>query len=438
MKRSRKAPTLPCIGANPWAGNDTSRWKEEAVIANAACEVLNTYWATDNVAEVIASVPTGIIPSNYHPYSDGQSNSKITFNSWTEKFPPVVAALVQYTDDTSAIFVRVHSKVPILNKNFDAEFTNFNNEQVTRTFTGTEQSGPSGTYLGFSWNIASTDKISLTALTNFVFMLRPSGWDDSFPISFLMPSQPLEKFYASIPFGLRKFKDGGDIVDHEKVSSQNNPADPTKTPFERLMSTPRSPAYFPQPFEPDNIHARFPDQHGVPNIVTGVGMGWTWVAGGLQNADPSLAPWKTMYTFFQARQPDQEAIYGVTSGCGWHQVEDPAETFSQDLETIPILTGYGVKNMPPPSEIRLGTYAYGLDTITSYRLLWPGETFSVRQGVTYADRFGTKWDQHSFQWYAFHTDKNVGMEEWVHPAIPDNSYGFAPNPFVYTPLRVWP
>ena len=61
----------------------------------------------------------------------------------------------------------------------------------------------------------------------------------------------------------------------------------------------------PQPYNPGDIHARFPFANGM--VTTGVGQGWTWVADERPNG------FKVMYTCFEGRRPDLEAGDGRTA-----------------------------------------------------------------------------------------------------------------------------
>src|SRR5205823_3930977 len=110
--------------------------------------------------------------------------------------------------------------------------------------------------------------------------------------------------------------DGKDVVDPLAVSQQNDLSKPL--PWNALMNQHAASWDF---FAPGDIHATFPSNSG--DVVTGVGGGWTWVA------QPSIAPFKLMYTCFEKRNQDREANArngGVASGGGWHMIGDPAET----------------------------------------------------------------------------------------------------------------
>jgi hypothetical protein len=92
-------------------------------------------------------------------------------------------------------------------------------------------------------------------------------------------------------------------------------------------------------YQPNPVHRTYRDGQNGP--VTAVGPGWTWVAQAAGSAGD--APFKILYTCFQARQPAKEAQFGVVSGGGssWHRIGDPAETTFNNLESQPIVVGSG-------------------------------------------------------------------------------------------------
>src|SRR5207248_1473601 len=114
-----------------------------------------------------------------------------------------------------------------------------------------------------------------------------------------------------------------------------------------------SSAYNQNPFMPNDIHAVFPN--GGHQYVTGVGMGWTWVA------NAPAAPFKIMYTCFDKRNQAAEASApdgGVASGGGWHRIGDNAETVLNDLEGAPIALGSALAD-PANGTTPSGGLAYG-------------------------------------------------------------------------------
>ena len=61
----------------PWGGSDTSRWKPEAIIANAASARINAAWKDTRVVDALVAIPTKLIDSRFNPYGDGQTNSEL-------------------------------------------------------------------------------------------------------------------------------------------------------------------------------------------------------------------------------------------------------------------------------------------------------------------------------------------------------------------------
>jgi hypothetical protein len=140
--------------------------------------------------------------------------------------------------------------------------------------------------------------------------------------------------------------------------------------------------------------------------------------------DPSVAPFKTMYTAFDKRRPDLEASApdgGVPSGGGWHQIGDNAETILNSLEPDPIVTGYTQGN-PLPGGPPSGAFSYGLDDVATIRWLQPGEALVVPRGPS---------SQPNYHWYFMNADHPVTTEEWVHPWAPPAGtldFGSGPSP----------
>src|SRR5262249_54087166 len=156
-------------------------------------------------------------------------------------------------------------------------------------------------------------------LSNAAAILHPKGWNDWFPLWFRMPVRNISDLRASQV----RFSDGRPIVDRESISVQGSPG-ATQTPFERLTGHRFAVPYnngqiaSVNPFNPQDIHARFPFNGGM--VTTGVGQGFTWVA------DERPAGLKVMYTCFEGRRPDLERSApqgGVASGGGWHLIGDP-------------------------------------------------------------------------------------------------------------------
>ena len=402
-------PLLPAPGGTgalaPWGGSDASRWRPEAILANATSQALNEAWSRTDVVDAIVAVPTHMLNSSYYEFGDGQSNVAPSFELWHDSRPPVVATLLKLSNGSFELVLRGDHALPNHDPTWDAQYTVGGNAKtvslpVTRNAAGDAIA---------RWSVPAELGWSSPTSTQVV-LVHPHTWGDWFPIMFRFPVRTIDSLEAEIPSSLARFADGGDVRDHEGVSAQTHAG--TSTPFERLRSHQFTSAYNPTPYMPTDIHAVFP--YFNHNYVTGVGMGWTWVA------NVPAAPFKIMYTCFDKRDRAAEASApdgGVASGGGWHRIGDNAETVLDDLETGPLALGSAMAHPLPWSSLPSGGYAYNLDDVATVRWLRPGEAFVTPRATN---------DQFNYHWYFFHGDKPVCTEEWVHPCRPVD-YGFACN-----------
>ncbi len=410
-----KPPLLPFAGgageSTPWGGTDATRWRPEAVLANASSEALNRAWALPNVRDVVVAVPTKMMNSDYHPYVDGQSNSVSSFNDWTAKRPPLVGTLVKFVDGRAKVFLRFDRTLSLAQEARVAEVRYTSNGAVKSVDVPLELD-TSGDATG-EWVVPEGAEIG--SLTNSsAVAVHPKGFTDWFPLWFRMPVRATQKLRASSI----AFADGRSLFDRERVSIQGVTAPPL-TPFEQLNTHTFSAPYntLPTvparpvpgtmvPFTPDNIHARFPTSKG---ISTATGKGWTWVA------DERPGGFKVLYTCFEARDPEREvaANGGVPSGGGWHYIGDAAETIVNDLEAGPIVVGAATTNPLAPSALGSGTFAWGLSDVATIRWLYPGEAFVTLRGGIERSESGETVERLNYHWFIFHQPKNVCTEEIV-------------------------
>lgn len=393
-------PVLPAPGGvgalSPWGGSDPSRWRPEAILANATSLELNVNWARRGVRDVVVAVPTHMLGSEHYQYGDGQANARPSFEWWREPRPPVTATLVTSTTGSRKAYFCFDRALPYRGTLFVLRYgTQELRFNAPRNSAG-DALGSVTVPSGLNWTGGVHDDVAL---------VHPDGWQDWFPVHFRMPVRPIRDLMNTVPANLRTFADGRPIVDPMRGTSQGMTS-PTLTPFQRLSGTRFPNGYNQAPYTPANIHAEFPENGGM--TVTGVGQGWTWVA------DRPLAPFKIMYTCFQARQPAAEANAphgGVASGGGWHRVGDLAETILNSLEAGPLVVGFATGNPRPVSSLPGGGFSYGLNDVATVRWLLPGEDFVVGRGTA---------AQPNYHWYYFAQSQNVCTEEWVHPCRPAN------------------
>jgi hypothetical protein len=230
-----------------------------------------------------------------------------------------------------------------------------------------------------------------------------------------LPRHSIDDFLATVPEGLRTYPhDGKPFVDPEQFFDDGSGASPIDNARTRPTWTPQrynignglEPNGNPKPYVPSNVHGFIPSAPHRVNGATAVGKGFTWVA-------QEKTALKLMYTGFEQRRIDLEALHGVPSGSGWHVMGDTI-TLANSVEAIPFLVGGGYTDPAVRFGIELpdGGFAYGLDDVLVLRLLLPGEVF-VSVPTLFADR-----DQ-DHQWYAIHTSRDFLAEEWVHPSRPE-------------------
>ncbi len=414
-------PRLPWSGGTgataPWGGGDPTKWRPEAILANSASEALNTAWALANVKDVIVAIPAKLLGSDFREFGDGQANSAPSFEWWHESRPPIVAALVRFTGAASKVRFRFDRALPT--DGSGSYEIQYKVAGMTRTVSITATKSAAGDFT-VEWTVPSELGWDNPINTQAV-IIHPKGWRDWFPLWFRFPVRSTASLKATVPVSKQKFADGGDIVDHERMSAAANVGS-TQSVQERLMarasSVMFSSAYNNWPFNPPSIHARFP--WGGRTYVTGVGQGWTWVA------DKPYTPFKLMYTCFEKRRPDLEASAsdgGVTSGGGWHRIGDPAETILNDLEPGPLAVASAQGNPVFPSALPSGGFSYNLTDVVTVRWLFPGEAFITPKGQWVPDG-GSWFDQSNYHWYFFQQAQHVCTEEWVHPCVPNASLDY--------------
>ncbi|MBX3234442.1 MAG: hypothetical protein KF837_44530, partial [Labilithrix sp.] len=288
-------PVLPHPGGTgdlvPWGGTDASRWRPEATLANATSDALNRAWAMPGVTDAVVAVPASMVSSQFSEFGDGQLNALATLGGWQRKDrPPVVATLVSFENAPKKAIIRFDRSMALAATSFEVVYYANGRKTVdlpiVRTADGDFEA---------EWIVAA--EVGFESLTsNAAVVVHPKGWNDWFPLWFRMPVRKISELRAKNV----SFSDGRNVFDREGISVQNE-TNPTQTPYERLATHRFSGRYNgqgtqPSPYNPQDIHARFPASGGM--LTTGVGQGWTWVADERPNA------FKVMYTCFEARQPE--------------------------------------------------------------------------------------------------------------------------------------
>lgn len=405
-------PRLPELGGTgdltPWGGPDPAKWRPEAILANAASKAMNDAWSRSDVKDVVVAVPIKLWSSGFFEFGDGQANARPDFVYWRgQTRPPVVASVIKFKNAATKLHVRFDRALPYGGTAFELRYN-----ATTMPLTATrDAAGDAIVEIPLPSGLSFDDLLSQQAA-----LVHPAGWADWFPIYFRTGVKKISDLRVS----QTKFSDGRSIVDREQVTSMG--ASDGLSALERLQSHRFVFGYngqwpFAQPFTPGSIHATYPF-YG-KNFVTGVGRGWTWVADVRPNG------LKVMYTCFERRRLDLETNApdgGVPSGGGWHQINDPAETILNDLETGPLMVAAGRNNPWLETHLPSGKLSYGLTDVATFRWLRPGEAFITTKGNWADDGKGTWFEQSNYHWYFFQQNKDVCTEEIVNPpgAIPTN------------------
>lgn len=396
-------PRLPAPGGTgaltPWGGADESKWRPEAIIANAASNAMNDGWSRAGVTDVVVAIPMKLWSSGFYEFGDGQANARPELEAWrAQARPPVVASVVRFQNAPTKLVVRFDRALPYDGTTFELRFG-----MTTLPMTATRDArGDAVVELSLPAGLTFDDLLSEQAA-----LVHPTGWGDWFPIYFRTGVKKISELRAT----QTKFSDAKSIVDREHVTSVG--ATDGKSARERLSSHAFGFGYNGasgnvQPFQPASIHATYP--FFGKNITTGVGRGWTWVADERPNG------FKVMYTCFERRRQDLEVSApngGVPSGGGWHQINDAAETILNDLETGPLMVAAGRNNPWLETHLPSGKFAYGLTDVATFRWLRPGEAFITTKGNWADDGKGKWFEQSNYHWYFFHQNEDVCTEEIV-------------------------
>jgi hypothetical protein len=411
-----KPPVLPSASGtgdlSPWGGTDSSRWRPEAILANATSDALNRAWALPSVRDVVVAVPLKMFASQFAEFGDGQLNSVPAFGQWSAPRPQVVATMIDFTDAPRKVLLRFDRTLALTASSFVVAYTA---SGARKTVELPITRGPEGDFEA-EWLVPA--EVGFGLLSNAAVAVHPKDWNDWLPLWFRMPVRPVAELNARTV----RFSDGKPIFDREGVSVQNQ-TNPTQTPFDLLTAHSFTAPYDNGqsgtnvvPFNPQDIHSRFPFNGGT--VITGVGQGFTWVA------DERPSAFKVMYTCFERRRPDLEASApqgGVVSGGGWHFIGDPAETIVNDLEAAPLVVAAAMTNPYAPVGLPSGGFAFGDSDVATFRWLFPGEAFITTRGAVVDDGQGGRLVQDNFHWYYFQGTKNVCTEEIVNTAaVPQN------------------
>jgi len=389
-----------------------------------------------------------MIPSDLRPYGDGQTNAGVQFPDWPHKIPPLVATLVKSSNNRELVIFRVHKdlaanakleivyfvETPIGSGKFQKKTASVALRRDVGFVVGED------TFSG-QWAVDRDKKWGNLDGSAPVFV-RPTGWQDWFPVDFRYPVYTEQELTRAA--GPGKMPGGRPFWDPELIRDNAD----GKTAFQDLQERQNSGKMGNGWFYvvPKNIHAWMPAANNKIRL-TATGIGWTWVI----DKGPH-APFKTLYTCFERRDaekettkraevvslnmkdPDQqhirkgrpiEAPQTLVSGGGWHEIGDPAETIINNVEDAPVVVGMAT-GMPWHETPEGGAqFAYKLTDVVTVRWLRPGEGLVTPAGEqTLKEGYGpTRGNPaipggRNYHWFYFHADREVCTQEWVHNCVP--------------------
>lgn len=390
----KRPPALPDRdGPTPWGGVDASRWRPEAVIANAASTALNEAWRDPATRDAVVAIPLAMLGSELFPYGDGQSNAAPSLRGWpvTDR-PPVVATLIRRDDEQVRVALRLDRALPTSAEAVVVRWRVAGQLATARVPISVDASGDRvGT-----WSPPADLELG-DPLTTSSFAVAPEGWRGGFGVSFVQPVRTA----SSLAAASARFSDGALLLDRERVGVGREDGRRTGSVRERLRAHHFAARYNHQgpgpvvPYATPDVHAAFPWDGRL--VRTGVGGGLTWVA------DERPAGYKVMLQCFDARRQEDEAgpEGGVPSGSGWHRIGDRAETVVNDLEEAPMLVGYAARDVIAPWDAGVDGFAWNLSDVATFRWLMPGEAMVAPRGA--------------FHWFGFSHDAPTCAEVIVSP-----------------------
>ena len=408
-------PTLPTLENNPWGGGSN---KPESILANATSQALNEAWSDPNTRDAVVSVPVKMLYSKERPYLDGQTNATLSFGDWNSKRPQLVATLKILSDGTRSVKLRFDSGMALSVS--EVEVLSFNPNQKIDTLKLSP--GDADAKIA-TWIPAPSLKFGDVTQARNVWV-RPKTWTSWFPIDFRAPVYTKGQLLTALGPGAELA--GASYYDPLAVTSQGSTRamTPLDTLFD-LTKTHQLPLAWYQDYYPvPNIHAEFP-MGAQKKQITAVGQGWTWVA-----QKSAQAPFKTVYTCFDKRDPGREVDAGVPSGGGWHEIGDAAETIINNLETQPIVVGFAT-GIPWPKPPMNQSFSWDLTDVTSVKWLAPGTALVTPAGdQTWREdeKFRSNGDTsgravgngggRNYHWFYFHHSRPICTQEWVHECVP--------------------
>lgn len=414
QKRKIAAVGMPMLPLN-WGGPIVANWKAEAVLANAVSAALNEGWAQVGVKDVLVSAPVFMQYTGERVYGDGQTNAGLSFGTWNDKQPPLVATLLILKNGLRRVNFRFSPKVQITNPQMQVLSLAGNVPRKDQIILSSSANGFTG-----SWEVPS-NVVFGDLQTPRTIWIRLEGSDSSFPLDFRQPVFSIPQLILAAGASKTVGQSPIDPLGIYQKTRQTNQLSKLV-----LMNSVFGPEWF--RLEDGKVQIRNESIHGnIGPRLTAVGGGDTWFvpAGASSN-------FKNLYTCFDARNEARETMAGVPSGGGWHEIGNAAETIINNLENMPIPVGFasGMPMMAPPDGSK---FAFDLTDVATVRMLLPGEGLMTPAGpTTWAEDSVFRQSKHgdwgprgrgaragrNYHWFIFPGIVPVCTQEWVHNCLP--------------------
>jgi hypothetical protein len=430
----------------------------EAKLANAAAvrlneaarlkELLSGVAQDATVKDGIVTVPVKFLSNDEHghnhPFGDGQKNASLGWMGWPSESStvPLVASLafLEFSQGLTGQLMVLEPSSEMIQmllgsspERVSAEISNEQSERLViglikderrrvyrsvitlgaASATGGTSDYPAMVSRAPDWLSVVADRWAWPRIKVRFFIDQPSE-ERYWPILFRFPAQSREDAQGSLPLNARTYE--GSIKDISLPPYDSSVAAPSAEALKAwLDSYPSSdkPADFYPATSGSGVHNHFTPAGSGSSIPTATGGVDTYVLKKMVGNNQIL------FTCFDARNPDNEAQWGVPSGAGWHSIghELPAPhdhphqwTFAESVinsfEKSGIFAGWGVRTPYPFTEAA----PFDAKDITTFRVLRHDEVFTTAK--------------HHFHWYAVDAKQKVCTIIWKHMRCPLKSDRF--------------
>jgi hypothetical protein len=418
----------------------------EAIMANAVARRVTTAAGLDSLiagwpsgakpTDAVVSVPVKLRGGSHAPFGDGQINRSIEWQGWpagVQDVPMISYATVVEAADWSDVVIvfEISQKLaemlqldvagtPSVQISSDGNQTKWHvmkRDDATQTYrlvlTGAQlgvqmtatASFPATIALAPTWLTAATGRFDWPRLKAQLAPKADGTNADQryWPLLYRFPTQAADKAEAAMPANQRTFTSTGRGIAVPAIGALAGTL-PVQAldgwfaalnggSFDRNVIVENAKAVY-VPDQKGGVHHKYPspdaqDQTAVGKVITYV-------------VKDRPGGTEVLYTCFDARSKNAEAIWGVPSGAGWHSIGAPtnAETIVNNYEATGILSGWGVETPNPfPGEA-----PFGAKDVATFRIVRAGEAFTTARG--------------HLHWYAVDAENPVCVTIWKHGCEP--------------------